>query len=148
MESNAQSFLDSETKLTAFLAEFEAGTLPKAAWTHAAHVAAAACYTWERSPLEALPELRRRIRSFNEAVGGQNTDEAGYHETLTRFWAEVVGSFVAARRGGTRLEATRAAVQRFGAASDLPKRYYDHDVVRDRMARREWVPPSRPIEEA
>lgn len=147
METNENQFLDSESKLVALLAAFEAGTLPKAEWTHAAHVAAAAYYTWERTPLEALPLLRERIRAFNEAVGGQNTEDAGYHETLTRFWAEVVGRFVAAHRDRTRLEATRAAVERFGSARDLPKLYYDHDVVRDRVARREWVPPVRKIDE-
>ena len=145
IETKADWFLESETKLADFLNAWEACTLPKAEWTHAAHVAAAACYTWQRTPLEALPLLRQRIRAFNEATGGQNTEDAGYHETLTRFWAEVVGSFIASRRGGTRLDAVRAAVERFGSARDLTKTYYTHDIVRDRVARREWVPPVRPV---
>lgn len=117
--------------------------MPKAEFTHAAHVAVAACYTWQRSPLEALPLLRQRIRAFNEAGGGQNTAEAGYHETLTRFWAGVVGRFVAARPAGSRIEAVRAAVEQFGSARDLPKTYYSHDLVQDKVARREWLPPDK-----
>ena len=87
-ESN--HFLSSEEELDDFLTAWEAGTLPKAEFTHAAHVAVAVCYTWTRTPAEALPWLRERISAFNAAVGGQNTADAGYHETLTRFWAEVV----------------------------------------------------------
>ena len=146
IETKAAWFLDSETELTAFLTAWEACTLPKAEWTHAAHVTAAACYTFTRTPAEALPLLRQRIRNFNEATGGQNTEDAGYHETLTQFWAEVVGSFVAARRSDTRLDAVRAAVERFGFSRDLPKTYYTHDIVRDRVARREWVAPERQAE--
>jgi len=136
-------FLESETKLDAFLRAWETGILPKEEWTHAAHVAAAACYTWPRSPREALPLLRERIRTYNEATGGQNTVDGGYHETLTHFWTEAVGCFVAGRRNGTRLDAVRDSVRCFGRASDLPQRYYTHDVVRNQVARREWVPPER-----
>jgi hypothetical protein len=143
METKANGFLASETDLTDFLDAWESGTLAKEAWTHAAHVAAAASYTWQRSPAEALPLLRARIRAFNEATGGQNTEDAGYHETLTHFWTEAVGHFVAVRRGGTRLEAVQAAVTRFGSRSDLPRTYYTHDVVRNKVARHQWVPPER-----
>ncbi len=143
METKPNRFLDSERELAVFLAAWESGTLPKAEFTHAAHVAVAACYTWQRSPSEALPLLRQRIRAFNEAVGGQNTADAGYHETLTRFWAEVVGQFGATRPAGSRIEAVRAAVTQFGSARDLPKTYYSHDLVQDPVARREWVPPDK-----
>ena len=143
METKANDFLASETDLLTFLDAWEACTLAKEAWTHAAHVAAAASYTWQRPPAEALPLLRERIRAFNEATGGQNTEDAGYHETLTHFWTEVIGHFVTARRGGTRLEAVQAAVAQFGSRSDLPKTYYTHDVVRNTIARREWVAPER-----
>ena len=135
-------YLSSEAALDAFLTAWEQCTLPKVQWTHAAHVTAAACYTWQRTPLEALPLLRHRIRTFNEATGGVNTADAGYHETLTRFWAEVVGAFIATRREGTRLNAVREAVDRFGTARDLVKTHYAHDVVRDPVARREWVRPN------
>ncbi|MBY0507248.1 MAG: hypothetical protein K2X03_25255 [Bryobacteraceae bacterium] len=139
-------FRSSEAELSAFLAAWEELILPKEEWTHAAHIAVAACYTWERTPAEALPLLRERIRAFNVATGGQNTADAGYHETLTCFWAEVVGSFVLSQKPGERLAAVNAAVARFGAARDLPKSFYTHDVVRNATARREWVPPERPAE--
>jgi hypothetical protein len=143
IETKANRFLTSESELATFLAAWEAGTLPKVAWTHAAHVAAAAAYTWRSTPAEALPLLRLRIRTYNEATGGRNTDDSGYHETLTRFWTEVVGRFVTAHQRTSRLDAVRAAVERFGGDRELPQTYYTHDLVRDKVARREWVPPQK-----
>ena len=148
METKEKSFKASEAELSDFLADWEAGTLPKGDWTHAAHIAVAACYTWNQTPAEALPLLRERISAFTVASGGQNTADAGYHESLTYFWAQVVGSFVQSRKPGTRLATVNASVERFGGARDLPNSFYTHDVVRNGVARRGWVAPERQAEYA
>ncbi|MFN3610333.1 MAG: hypothetical protein ACK4Y9_14825 [Hyphomonas sp.] len=57
-------------------------TLPKAEWTHSAHFAAA-LWMLARPEGAALPDLRAAICAYNEAIGGENTDTAGYHETIT-----------------------------------------------------------------
>lgn len=57
-------------------------SLPKSEWTHGAHFAAA-LWMLTRHGDAALPEMRAAIRSYNEATGGENTDTAGYHETIT-----------------------------------------------------------------
>jgi len=59
-------------------------SLPKAEWTHAAHFAA--CLWLLRHAPEppvpvAMPDM---IRTYNLATGGENTDSAGYHETITQ----------------------------------------------------------------
>ena len=46
IETKAIAFMGSETELDTFLLAWEAGTLLKADWTHAAHVVVAAAYTW------------------------------------------------------------------------------------------------------
>ena len=59
-------------------------SLAKEEWTHAAHFAAALWlmrYRTDLSPAVTMPGL---IRAFNEAVGGVNSDSAGYHETITQ----------------------------------------------------------------
>jgi hypothetical protein len=61
-----------------------ARSLKKEEWTHAAHFAAALWlmrYRTDLVPSQAMPGL---IRAFNEAVGGVNSDTAGYHETITQ----------------------------------------------------------------
>jgi hypothetical protein len=85
--------------------------------------------------------MKTGILHHNTSVGTANTEDNGYHETLTRFWSSEIGQFVRAGRFGSRLEAVRAAVAAFGAKRDRFRRFYSFDVVRDRRARREWVAP-------
>src|ERR1700761_4749971 len=71
-------------------------TLPKSAWTHAAHFAAA---TWllitygESFVVRALPGF---IRAYNEVTGVANTDTSGYHETITQASIRAAEAFLAA----------------------------------------------------
>jgi flavin reductase ActVB len=136
-------FLESERKLEEFLQQWESGTLPRGSWTHGAHVAVAAYYAFDY-PLETAFQMTRSgILHFNVCVGTANTEDSGYHETLTRFWAGVVGRFVRSGQFPSRLEAVRDAVRKFGEDRDRHHLYYSFDVVRDRQARREWTQPDR-----
>jgi len=136
-------FLESTTALDDFFSRWNAGTLPKPGWTHAAHVAMAAYLAFEHSPEDALDLMRAGILHYNTCVGTPNTEDSGYHETLTRFWSGEVGDVVRAGEFTSHLEAVRHAVERFGGDRDRYRRFYTFDVVRDRRARHEWVPPDR-----
>lgn len=57
-------------------------TLPKADWTHAAHIAAAV-WLVEHYGAAAEDIMPRLIRRYNLATGVQNTDSDGYHHTIT-----------------------------------------------------------------
>ena len=61
---------------------FRTCNLPKEAWTHAAHWAAALMLLSEDKP-GAYRDMPDMIRAYNESVGGRNTDTEGYHETIT-----------------------------------------------------------------
>ena len=140
----AYSFLDSCAALQEFVRLWEERTLPKAEFTHAAHVAVCAFYTAEFGHAKALNNMRERIPLYNVAVDGQNTEDSGYHETLTCLWAGIVGDFIARRRFPTTFAAVETTVLRFGEERKLHAAYYSYDVVADRRARREWVPPDLP----
>lgn len=131
-------WLASADAFHAFISAWEQGTLPKAAWTHAAHVAVGACYV-VRHGADALSHTRAGIVRYNTAVGTANTDTSGYHETLTRFWSTVVAGLV----GGMtdEWEAARLAVDRVGEDRDRHTLHYGFDVVGSVEARRTWVPP-------
>lgn len=126
-----------------FLCCWGDGTLPKSEWTHAAHVAVAACHVFDYTGDEALQKIRDGIIHYNSWVGTANTDHSGYHETLTRFWTGLIADFLRAHTFTSRLEFVRAALNRFGSDSTLFRRYYSFDVVKDVRARREWVAPDR-----
>ena len=134
-------FLENDQALEFFFLQWQTGALAKSLWTHAAHVAVAACLTYEHPPETALRLTRSGIIRFNESAGTANTETSGYHETLTRFWSGIIGTFVRAGNFPTRLEAVRAAVNRFGEDRSLFRPFYSFDVVNDRRARREWLPP-------
>jgi len=134
-------FLASESSLRDFVSQWEFHTLPKAQWTHAAHVAVCAFYTASFGSVEALSRMRARIPLYNLAVGTQNTEDSGYHETLTVLWVNIVGDFIAAREFATPFAAVEATVNRFGQERKLHEAFYTFNVVTDRHARRQWVPP-------
>jgi hypothetical protein len=59
-------------------------TLPKTAWTHAAHFAATLWLLRCRPEIGLPRAMPSYIRAYNEATGGANTDTSGYHETITQ----------------------------------------------------------------
>ena len=135
------AFARSEMALISFLDRWHAGTLPKKEWTHAAHVAVAACHVFDHAAAEALQKIRAGIIHYNTCVGTANTDHSGYHETLTRFWTGLVSDLLHTRTFTSRLEFVRAALSRFGRDSSFFRRFYSFDVVKDVRARREWIAP-------
>jgi hypothetical protein len=136
-------FAADDRALQGFIDAWERGTLPKRSWSHGAHVGVAAYFAWEYPADVLVRVMRLGIRHYNLASGGANTEDNGYHETLTRFWAHEVGEFVRSGGFGSRLEAVRGALRRYGDHSNYFSDFYSFDVVRDQHARREWVAPDR-----
>ncbi|MCX6592374.1 MAG: hypothetical protein NTZ56_12705 [Acidobacteria bacterium] len=134
-------FLENEAAVEAFIGDWRSGQLPKAAWTHAAHVAACAYFALGQDVEGTFAVMKRGILDFNTAVGTANTRSSGYHETLTRLWASVIVEHVANAQCGTRFAAACSAVARFGEDRTLHLRYYSFDVAKDERARAEWVAP-------
>ena len=126
-----------------FVEQFIAGTLPKPRWTHRAHLVTGLWHLLQYSPEESLQLLRERIRAYNVAVGGENTDTAGYHETLTRFYVTVISQWLANQDGlrtnwpalGRRLLESRLADK------NLPLAYFSKDLLFSPAARRAWIIP-------
>src|SRR5882757_9068700 len=71
-------------------------TLPKTAWTHAAHFAATLWLIRCRPEVEIAREMPGIIRGYNEATGGANTDTSGYHETITQASIRAARAFLIA----------------------------------------------------
>jgi hypothetical protein len=136
-------FLESDASLGALIAGFEDGTWPKSQWTHAAHLATGACYILDNADT-ALDRLRTEIPRYNVAQGGANTEDSGYHETLTCFWHDIIRGLIRTLPAGLdRLAIARAVVTEFVPKRDLFREYYDFDVVNSRDARARCIPSSR-----
>jgi hypothetical protein len=136
-----------EAEIDDFLAAFEGCTLPKAEWTHAAHLLTGACYVHGMPREAALAKMRECVRRYNESVGGKNTETSGYHETLTVMWIRLLDGL---RRESVPMDRARfaaRAVERFAPHRDIFREYYDFDLVGSTEARLRWVEPTlKPLE--
>jgi hypothetical protein len=131
-----------EPEIDAFLHAFESCTLPKAQWTHSAHIFTGACYVHLYGESEAIRRIRTNIRRYNESVGGQNTETAGYHETVTLFWIKLLAGLRREHPDESRAEFAALAVACFAHDHDVLARHYDFDVIRSTDARRAWQSPT------
>lgn len=117
-------------------------SLPRADWTHEAHLAACLWLVRERPDValeSALPDI---IRSYNVAVGGINDDTQGYHETLTQLYVRGVRAFDATDGAGRGLcDATNALLMSAMGAREWPLRYYTRERLFSVEARRAWLEP-------
>ncbi len=129
--------------------QFANRTLPKAAWTHGAHIAVAFVELDAHGNFDgALASLRQKIRAYNESVGTENTDESGYHETLTVLWLRIVDTYCRTM-GGADLEADyQRFLKTLPAMSQFPALLYSRKLLFSKQARHSWVAPDLlPIEE-
>ena len=121
-------------------------TLPKAEWTHHAHLRAGLWHVMQHGAVAALELLRARITAYNESVGTANTDSSGYHETITRFYVIVIDRFLSA--ADRSLDVDALADQLIAAHGDrrLPLHHYSESRLFSPVARRSWVEPDlRPV---
>lgn len=117
-------------------------TLPKAEWTHAAHWAAA-LWLLRHAPERATPAaMGQAIRSYNESVGGQNTDTAGYHETITRASLRAAADQLARHHPQAPISEVLADLLAGHLGHpEWPLAFWRRETLFSVAARREWVAP-------
>ena len=124
-------------ELESLVRRFEDCSLPRAAWTHQAHLSVAVWYLFHFPREAATARIRERIQRYNASLG--NTK--GYHETITLSWVAIVSSFLRQSSVEQRVEdLARAAAERF-AAPDYLLRHFRKELLLSELARVEWVEP-------
>jgi hypothetical protein len=116
-------------------------SLPKAEWTHAAHLTATLHLVRTRNAgLER--DMPGVIRTYNVAVGGVNDDHNGYHETITQAYLAAIRAFVATLpadigdgEASARLMATPMGDKAW------PLTFWSRERLFSVEARRSWVEP-------
>ncbi len=119
-----------------------ARTLPRDEWTHEAHLAATTYLLLKRPDVDLDTELPGIIRSYNESVGGVNSDTEGYHETITRTFLRGVRLFLAE---GDPKEPLHELVNELLLSPmgrrDWPFRFYSRERLFSVAARRDFLAP-------
>ena len=116
-------------------------TLPKAEWTHEAHLAACAWLILERPDIVPERDLPRLIRRYNESTDGVNSESEGYHETITQ--VSIAGVRAALARSGEGSLAARVnhLLGEPEGRRDWPLRFYGPERLFSKEARLGWVEP-------
>ena len=119
-----------------------ARTLPRADWTHEAHLAATTYLLTRRPDVNLDRALRSIISSYNESVGGVNDDTQGYHETITRVFLHGVRLFLAEANADEPLhELVNELLLSPMGRRDWPLRFYSAERLFSVEARRKFVTP-------
>jgi hypothetical protein len=117
-------------------------SLPRAAWTHEGHIAATLWLIRARLDLLLDAELPGIIRRYNVRVGGENSDHAGYHHTLTIFYLTLLRRFAAQHDVESDLVTlTNVALSRPFTRRDYPAQHYSDGQLWSVAARRGWCAP-------
>ena len=122
--------------------QFEACHLPKEKWTHEAHFVMALWYCSHQPLPIAIQSIKEGIKRYNISVGGANTDDAGYHETITVFYTKLIINYILQGDPCHPFEnrLTGLLKQSF-LLKDFPLRYYTQELLMSKNARKNWTPP-------
>src|SRR5438309_1979087 len=135
-------FFASDAEIEHLGERFLACGLPKAEWTHEAHLATTTWLLLKRPDIDVDSELPGLIRRYNESVGGVNSDSEGYHETITRVFLAGVRLFLSEADPKEPLrELVNELLLSPMGRRDWPLRFYSRERLLSVEARREFVAP-------
>jgi hypothetical protein len=120
-------------------------TLPKAEWTHEAHLASCLWLLVERADIDPERDLRAIISGYNESVGGVNDETQGYHHTITMAFLTGVRSFLSRCDPAMSLSAkVNALLASPEGRRDWPLTCYSRDRLFSVDARMGYLAPDLP----
>ena len=123
------------------IAAFNSCTLPRCEWNHTAHLTVALWYLTHYEEIEAVNRIRESIQRYNAAMGIKTTNNSGYHETIARFWIEIVRCYLLDKAGNTSiLQLANRLIDCYGD-NNLPSQYYSRDLLMSGKARTTWIQP-------
>ena len=131
----------SEAELNEIVTGFTNRTLDKSLWTHQAHIITAIWYLKNYEPEDALCRLRSGIISYNLSLGGENTGQSGYHETITVFWWEIVKQFLDKQPEISFKDACDFFLSSFMMDKSFPFQFYTKEKLLSTVARSRFIGP-------
>ena len=134
-----------ESEISELVGSFEAATVSREEWTHAAHLVVALAYL-ERHDLEtATDKVRSGILNLLErGFGVDLSKEMPYHETITVFWMRTAYAFSLMNKALPLVEKTNRLCELFD--KDYPLNFYSRELLFSDRARAEFVGPDlRPV---
>ena len=134
-----------EKELRQFVEKFEKQTLPLSEWNHEAHLTVAFWYLKKYTFEEAVIKTRTQIISYNNFVGIKNTNESGYHETITLFWLKIIHIFINKNKNIGMVKCLKLFFQSAVSHKDFIFQYYTFKKLFSVKARALWIEPNKKI---
>jgi hypothetical protein len=132
----AKTTYQAENEIREVVEKFERCQYAVEEFTHARHLTVACWYLCTMSHEKALGRMRVSLTRFIAHHGMR-----GYHETITRFWMELLGDFLRQQAPAASLRnKTNDALECY-ANKDVLFSYYTRDRVMSEVAKREWMEP-------
>lgn len=119
-----------------------ARTLPRADWTHEAHLAATLWLLRDRPDIDVDAAIAGIIAGYNQSLGGVNDDMQGYHDTITCAFVAGIRLHLRGRAPGEPLvDAVNSLLaSRFGKR-EWPLAFYSRKLLFSPTARCKFVAP-------
>ena len=125
-----------ENEILEVVRRFEACDYALEEFTHARHVTVACWYLCTNPPEEALARMRKGLECFLAHHGRQ-----GYHETITRFWIELLSHSLCQLPGkDPTITQVNRALERYASKETLFE-YYSRERVMSDSAKTKWIEP-------
>jgi hypothetical protein len=137
----AKTTYQAENEIREVVKKFERCQYAVEEFTHARHLTVACWYLCTMSPEAALVRMRAGLVRFISHHGKQ-----GYHETITRFWMELLRDFLRQLPPATSLTNKMNNALECIENKEVLYSYYTRERVMSEIAKREWVEPDlRPV---
>ncbi|MBS1598553.1 MAG: hypothetical protein JST75_10045 [Bacteroidetes bacterium] len=121
-------------------------SLAKERYTHAAHILSG-FYLYCHHGKHAFELMEKHILLFNNAVGTINSDDSGYHKTITFFWMKAIEQFASRFDECSFIDRNILAIYNSPLMDKtLPLKFYTREYLFTKKARKEIVEPDiKPI---
>jgi hypothetical protein len=126
---------ENEREIVEVVERFEQCEFALEEFTHARHLTVACWYLCTLPAEEALQRMRDGLQRFLA-----HREKQGYHETITRFWMELLENYLCHCPATDLTSKVNSAIERF-AKKDVLFSYYTRDRIMSDAARAAWVDP-------
>jgi hypothetical protein len=117
-------------------------SFPAADFHHREHCLVTAYFLLTEPEVDWRAKLPALIKRYNLAMGGANTDSAGYHETITQFYLAAIAGFLQAMPRCSPEERCQAILGSPLADKDYILRFYSRELLFSTEARHRYVAPN------
>lgn len=128
-----------QSELESIVTEFNNRSLSKSDWNHNAHVIIAIWHNLNSPFPQAIKLVRDKIKRYNEYVGTANTEDSGYHETLTILWMTLSKNYILEFPNKNFKDLTNQFLNTIESKKDIVFHYYSKEVLFSKAARKRWV---------